>query len=271
VELATGACLCLIVLGACQEKSLSEPALGARVEEMPYFTDLGGDFALTDQHGKMFRLAEQRGRTALLFFGYTSCPDFCPTTLSRLVQVREVLGTGADSVLAIFVSIDPERDTPEVLRQYLGYFPIEVVGLTGRREDIDRAVSAYGAEYAFSRGEEAQVYVSHSTHVYLIDAQGRVRHLFDHNDEPQRMAATIRQLWDSEPEGPGRRRQDDALLAAAYLGRYSCGLWEDPDAYDYALYFFGGDQEGSERVQPAFPLGLTYRGGMRAAPRAEAP
>jgi cytochrome oxidase Cu insertion factor (SCO1/SenC/PrrC family) len=102
----------------------------------------GGDFSLTDQHGKRFRLSDHRGKVVLLFFGYTSCTEACPIILSRVNSVFKQIGADRDKVLAVFISVDPQRDTVMVLREYVKYFSANTLGLTGKKEEVELARSA---------------------------------------------------------------------------------------------------------------------------------
>src|SRR5262245_57689468 len=97
----------------------------------------GGDFTLTDHHGARFRLADQRGKAVLIFFGYTSCTEACPVILSRINSVFKQLGPDREKAVAVFISVDPQRDTTEVLREYVKYFSARTVALTGKKEEID--------------------------------------------------------------------------------------------------------------------------------------
>src|SRR5258708_27696292 len=120
--------------------------------------DIGGDFALTDDKGAPFNLGGQRGKVVLLFFGYTSCPDACPATMTKLSSVYKGLGADRDRVLTIFISVDPERDTPEALGKYMRYFGLNAVGLTGKKAEIDAVVKQYGASYAIEKSDSALGY-----------------------------------------------------------------------------------------------------------------
>ena len=223
---------CLLWL-ACGQELPEEVAQVVR-PDLRFYADLGGDFALVDQQGEVFRLEKLRGRAVLLFFGYTYCPDFCPTTLSRLGQVYELV---ADSSLAtIFISVDVERDTPEVLAEYLAYFPLETIGLTGDRAAVDAVVELYGANYEIEqRDADGRYLVNHSTDVYLLDDQGRVRYLFDYDMGPEAMAEIVRGLGQDEGGVEVRRAADDALLAARDLGSFGCGTWRQgqPEAFNF--------------------------------------
>ena len=158
--------------------------------------DFGGDFTLTDQNGDSFQLGRQNDRVVLLFFGYTFCPDACPTTLSKLTRVYDLLDEHREQIVTAFVSLDPKRDTPEVLKKYLTYFSIPSVGLTGQVAEIDTVISRYKGYYSVS-GDDAQsgYLIDHTMYVYLIDQNGKVRYLFRPEHTPEMMASLIRQLF----------------------------------------------------------------------------
>jgi protein SCO1 len=133
--------------------------------------------ALSAGNGQAFDLSQQRGRVVLLFFGYTSCPDVCPATLSQLRQVFSGLGQQSDSVRVVFVTVDPKRDTPDVLQRYLSAFGAGYIGLSGSQEQLEAVWKSYGifrAERPF--GDNSDNYtVDHTARLYVIDAQGRLR------------------------------------------------------------------------------------------------
>jgi protein SCO1 len=163
--------------------------------ELKEYGDLGGDFALTDHEGRPFRLAQLRGRLALLFFGYTHCPDFCPMTLSKLTRAFDLLGERREEVSTLFVSVDPERDGPEELRGHLEQFPVNGIGLTGSAARIDSIARRYGVTYARREsGSAAGYFVDHSTYTFLIDQQGKIRYIFRHGDAPELIAAGVAKL-----------------------------------------------------------------------------
>lgn len=248
-----------LLLAAC---SGDLPEGGRALPDLRPYADLGGDFALVDQRGERFALEDMRGRMALIFFGYTFCPDFCPSTLSRLSQVRQLLG--ADSLATIFISVDTERDSPEVLRQYLAYFPLEVVGLTGSRREVSRVVDLYRADYEIeARDQDGRYLINHSTDIYLVDPEGRVRYLFDYDAGPEQMAEIVGALRQGLGGKEWRRAEDDALLAARDLGNYGCGTWRQGRAADYNFWHAGGvvkgRQEPSAGTQPAYQYGLEDR------------
>jgi protein SCO1/2 len=109
---------------------------------------IGGDFTLTDQDGKPFSLASLRGKAVLIFFGYTMCPDACPTTLSKLSSAYAKLTEDERTrVKAVYITIDPERDTPAVMKDHLTYFGVDAVGLTGTVEETTKVAAQFGAHF----------------------------------------------------------------------------------------------------------------------------
>ena len=135
------------------------------------------DFALTDHEGRPFRTDSLRGTVVLVFFGYSTCPDVCPTTLSKLASMTRRLGDERGVVKTLYVTVDPERDTPEALKADLALFDLDAIGLTGTRDEIDRVVQQYGAAYEIVPTPEsaAKYSVSHSTDLYVLDRNGRLR------------------------------------------------------------------------------------------------
>jgi len=154
-----------------------------------------GDFTLTDENGRPFRLSQLRGKVVLLFFGYTHCPDVCPTTMAKLARAAKLLGNDADRVVTLFVSVDPGRDTPEVMKHYLEYFHLNSFGLTGTKDEIDEVVKQYGARYEIEKSDSAAGYhVSHSTDLYLLDQKGELVKTFGYNDGTQTVVDGVRPL-----------------------------------------------------------------------------
>ena len=151
------------------------------------------DFTLTDQDGKVFHLKDHRGEVVLLFFGYITCPDICPVTLSKLSRVYHLLGGKVNKVLTVFVTIDPERDTMEKIKEYIGYFKLNAVGLTGTKEEIDGVVGAYKAFYEKVETNSAAGYLmDHTDYVYLIGPEGGVNDLIHRDDEPRKIVKLIK-------------------------------------------------------------------------------
>ena len=144
---------------------------------------IGGEFALIDDDQQPFSLSSLRGKAVLIFFGYSSCPDACPTTLSKLAAAYKRLGNDRARVKTLYVSVDPERDTPEALKADLENFALDATGLTGSKDAIDRVVNQYGASYEIvpTPDSVAKYTVAHSTWVYALDAEGRVRIRFSYD------------------------------------------------------------------------------------------
>lgn len=153
------------------------------------------DFTLVDHNGKPFHSSSLDGRPALLFFGYTHCPDACPTMLSRVARAYREAGSAADDIPTLFVSVDP-RDTPAILNQYLGYFTaVPAIGLTGTKEQIDHVVKEFAAQYVIrDTGSAAGPLVDHTIRLYLLDRNGNVVRLFDPTDEVSEIAKALREI-----------------------------------------------------------------------------
>jgi len=157
---------------------------------------VGGDFTLTDDTGHAFTLSSLRGKAVLVFFGYTSCPDACPTTLSKLSSVYRRLGADAKRVKTLYITVDPGRDTPEALKADLANFKVDALGLTGAKADIDKVVKQYGAAYEIvpTPDSYAKYTVSHTTTVYALDTSGRTRILFDYDTKADDIVNGIREI-----------------------------------------------------------------------------
>lgn len=140
---------------------------------------IGGDFTLTDHNGKRFELAQLRGKLVMLFFGYTYCPDICPTELATMAKLLKELGNDSDKVSALFITVDPERDTVEKLKDYVPFFSPHLIGLTGTRNEIDKVTNAYRVQSKIhSRKENSDYYlVDHSANLFVINGQGKLIHL----------------------------------------------------------------------------------------------
>jgi len=131
---------------------------------------------LIRSNGETFRLSDQKGKIVLLFFGYTSCPDVCPTTLAELKLVMDDLGDRTNLVQVIFVSVDPERDTPEKIQKYVEHFNKGFVGLSGATDDLEVIWKDYGVFREEVQSDSAFGYiVNHTARVYLIDMDGNLR------------------------------------------------------------------------------------------------
>jgi protein SCO1 len=158
------------------------------------------DFHLVDQDGKAFQLSQMRGKAVLFSFGFTHCPNVCPTTLSDLAKVYQALPAKyRGKVQVLFVSIDPHRDTPEAMKNYIPYFNESFIGLTGTEAQVAEAAKAYGAYYEIvhDSGANPDVYtVNHSALSYLISPDGKWKLLynFDQLNDSNKMVQDIEQV-----------------------------------------------------------------------------
>jgi len=155
---------------------------------------IGGPFSLIDQHGKPFTERSLVGRPTLLFFGYTFCPDVCPTTLLEASSWMQTLGPEADRLQVVFVTVDPERDTPEKLSTYLSSFDPRFIGLSGPRVEIDKAIKAWRVYARKVDGKNGDYTMDHTAAVYLLDPQGRFVGLIKFQEETAKALSLIRAL-----------------------------------------------------------------------------
>jgi protein SCO1 len=153
---------------------------------------VGGDFQLTDQDGRPVDQTMLQGKWSLVFFGFTYCPEFCPTTLAELAAVRQRLGDRAEDLQIVFISVDPERDTPRQLKDYLSSdgFPPGAIGLTGSPEQVAQAAKAYRAYYE-KVGEGEGYTMNHSLTVYLMGPDGRFRTAVAYGLGPDKSAKIV--------------------------------------------------------------------------------
>ena len=133
---------------------------------------LGGPFTLTGTDGQPFASSRLAGKPAAVFFGFTNCPDVCPTTLARLTKLRRQLGKGEDAFSIVFISVDPERDTPAEVGKYMALYDTPVVGLTGSAADIERVKKQFGVYSAKAPQPGGGYSVDHTAAVFLMDRNG---------------------------------------------------------------------------------------------------
>lgn len=153
---------------------------------------VGGPFQLVNHQGRPVDQTMLNGKWTLVFFGFTYCPDYCPTTLSMLKAVQDQLGERARDLQIVFISVDPERDTPQALAEYLSSdgFPDGTIGLTGAPEQVAQAAKAYRAYYR-RNGEGESYTMDHSLTIYLMGPDGRFRSAIAHDLGPERAAQLI--------------------------------------------------------------------------------
>lgn len=150
---------------------------------------------LIDHDGRRLASAEFAGKAVIVFFGYTQCPDICPTALSTMQETMRLLGPESGRVQVLFVTVDPERDTQEVLKAYVPWFDARFRGLRGDVEDTRAAAQEFRVFYAKVKGNTALDYsIDHSATSYAYDPRGRIRLLIKHGELPQNIAGDLRQL-----------------------------------------------------------------------------
>ena len=150
------------------------------------------DFTLTASTGEPLSLSDLRGKYVLIYFGYTFCPDVCPTTLNDLVDTMDALGKKAKDVQVVMVSVDPQRDTPEQLASYLKYFDPSFLGMTGSVGDVDAAGTQFGVYFEAREGSAATGYlVDHTSTITLIDPDGYMREVFPYGTAGDEIAADV--------------------------------------------------------------------------------
>jgi len=169
----------------------------------PAETLIGGDFALTDQNGHLVHESDFHGRVMLVFFGFTHCPDECPATVATLTRAMALLGDKADQVVPIFISVDPESDTPPVLKDFLSNFDKRFVGLTGTPEEIKKVAELYKVYYARSDTADGKAAfdsknpdysVDHSAFIYMMGKDGKYVRIFPYNTSEQDIARAAQHL-----------------------------------------------------------------------------
>ena len=156
---------------------------------------VGGPFSLVDQNGRRVTEKDFLGKYMLVFFGFTHCPDVCPTELQVMSAALDELGTAGNDIQPVFVSIDPERDTPEVVKEYVKNFHPRLMGLTGSAGEIATIARAYRVYYkkTASSGASGDYELDHSTTIYLMDPEGRFRKHFGYTTDAKGLAQGLRE------------------------------------------------------------------------------
>jgi protein SCO1 len=159
---------------------------------------IGGPFSLVDTDGRPVTDRDFRGKLMLVFFGYTHCPDVCPTELQTMAEVMDRLGSGARQIAPVFISVDPQRDTPEALAAYVKNFNPRIIGLTGSPAEIASAAKAYRVYFRKAEGGADDYTVDHSAFVYLMDREGNYLTHFLFNASPDTILAEIKKYLPGE-------------------------------------------------------------------------
>jgi protein SCO1/2 len=190
--LALGLLAVSMMLAGCGEKTAPAPTFKN--------VDITGaafarDFALTDHTGKPRTLADYKGKVVVMFFGFTQCPDVCPTTMAEMSAVMKELGPQAEQVQVLFVTVDPERDTKQLLSEYVPAFDKRFVGLYGTPEQTAATAKEFKVFYAKVEGKTPGSYsIDHTAASYVFDRNGKVRLLVRHNQGPAPIVHDIKQL-----------------------------------------------------------------------------
>ena len=170
-----------VLLGACDKKGEGTQMILSPAQSSFKNTDVTGldyakDFAMPDHTGKMRTLADFKGKAVVVFFGYTQCPDVCPTTMAEMANVMKELGQLSDKVQVLFVTVDPERDTPELLSKYVPSFDPRFLGLVGDKEATEKMAKEFRVFFQKVPGKQPGSYtMDHTAGSYVFDPQGRLR------------------------------------------------------------------------------------------------
>ena len=201
----TGIAACLgavLMFAGCSEKSgdASQQMVLAPAQSAFRNTDVTGlgyakDFALTDHQGKPRTLADFKGKAVVVFFGYTHCPDVCPTTMAEMASVMQELGPLADKVQVLFITVDPERDTVELLSKYVPAFDPRFLGLVGSKEQTEKVAAEFKVFFQKVPGKEPGSYtMDHTAGSYVFDPQGRIRLFIRHGQGAAPIAHDLKLL-----------------------------------------------------------------------------
>ncbi|MEE9321596.1 MAG: SCO family protein [Granulosicoccus sp.] len=158
--------------------------------------EVGGDFSLTDHNSQQFELQQLRGKIVLLFFGYTYCPDICPTELAEAAQLVQTLGSESRDIQILFVTVDPSRDTPEHLKEYMSFFSPNMIGLSGSDEEIKAVTAAYHVQSQSNRksASDQNYTVDHSASLFVIDQTGKLASIVPYGFPRTHVGKIVRHL-----------------------------------------------------------------------------
>ena len=184
----------LVILGAGAFLALALRDNPRGAAGTPLASAIGGPFRLTDQNGKTVTDADLKGKWTLVYFGYTHCPDACPTALNDISIALEDLGAQRDAVRPVFITVDPERDTPEALKAYVTSFDAPILALTGTPEQVAQAAKGYRVYYAKHPEAGGDYSMDHSSVIYVMDPQGRFTASFTHESTPEQIAERLKKL-----------------------------------------------------------------------------
>jgi protein SCO1/2 len=164
------------------------------VAGMALASAIGGPFRLTDQNGKTVTDADLNGKWSLVYFGYTHCPDACPTALNDIAIALDQLGPKRDAVRPVFITVDPERDTATALKEYVTAFDAPILALTGTPEEVAQAAKGYRVYFAKHPETSGGYSMDHSSIIYVMDPQGRFTASFTHESTPEQISERLKKL-----------------------------------------------------------------------------
>lgn len=185
----------------CLDADMQEAASARQLASQDKTTALdgigSGQFLLTDHFGRLVSKETMRGKYQIVYFGYTYCPDICPTSLSVMFQALDILGDKSDLFQPYFITIDPERDTVKVLKKYVQYYDKRLIGVTGSSEMVDRVADQFKARYekvVEDASDPTMYLMDHTASLYILDPEGRFLTKFAHGIEPETLAQQLREL-----------------------------------------------------------------------------
>ncbi len=186
--------LCAALLSGCSDKPADATASGFASIDITG-ADYATGFELTDHNGQQRTLADFKGKVVVVFFGYTQCPDVCPTSLGELAEAKRLLGADGDKLQGLFVSVDPARDTPEVMKQYMASFDPSFLALYTTADGLPELAKRFRVYYKKVDGQTATSYtMDHSAGSYVYDTQGRVRLYTRYGSGAPALAGDVKKL-----------------------------------------------------------------------------
>jgi len=190
----TAACALTVSIAACDKLPGKQQQVAFQNTDVTGL-DYAKGFALTDHTGKPRTLADFKGKVVVVFFGYTQCPDVCPTTMAEMASVMQKLGPRADQVQVLFITLDPERDTQQLLASYVPAFDKRFIGLRGTPEQTAKTAKEFKVFYAKVPGSDPNSYtIDHTAGSYVFDRDGRLRLFIRHGQGPDSIVHDLRQL-----------------------------------------------------------------------------
>ena len=186
--------LCSALLAACSDKPADGAAGGFAGIDITG-ADYATGFALTDHNGQPRTLADFKGKAVVIFFGYTQCPDVCPTSMSEMAQAKQLLGADGDKLQGLFVSVDPERDTPAIMKEYMASFDPTFLALYAEPNQLPEVAKSFRIYYKKVEGKTPTSYtMDHSAGSYVYDTQGRLRLYHRYGSGAQALADDLKKL-----------------------------------------------------------------------------